>query len=361
MVDLDALRSRGSPGFHLSTRINFFKILKEILPIMLDQVSPTKFSPIFNTRSSEILNQLSRKSYAFGELIRVYKPQGWIVIDYAYIHGFLYALSASNSSMTFEDKTLALIYMSFGAFTLRSWACAWNDIADRHLDRLVARCCKRPMARGAISYPAALIFTLALTAVWYTSMNATCPSFSKYGPALLFLASLYPYTKRFTHHTPIFLGATFAMGILIGCAMGGIDPLEAIIYQPWSTGFGILALYFHWIVWTVMFETVYAFQDIRDDTKVGIRSMAIRYQKCIRPLLATLAILQVSLLIATGYVLSANLFYYLLAPALNAALVIWMVRSVDFTNPADCGWWFANTPLLAGPATIAGLAVNYCL
>ncbi|KAF3393178.1 4-hydroxybenzoate polyprenyltransferase [Talaromyces pinophilus] len=316
-------------------------------------------SPNVITGSDHNVQPCFSKAYALGELIRVYRPIGVVIINFPYVHGVLFAASISTTAIHPHEIFFALLKVTWGTFWLRSWACAWNDMADRNLDRKVERCRNRPMARGAISYSTAFLFTSTLLTVWYISMNRICSSFRHYGPCLLLLSVLYPYTKRFTSYTPVFLGITFACGTLIGSATGEVDPLEVLKKEPSSKGWAILALFLYHVIWTTIFETVYAFQDIRDDTKAGINSMAVLYQKSIRPLLAMLGAVQVSLLVAIGILSSANLLYYLLAPFLNAALLIWMVGAVDFDKPEQCGWWFANGPLLAGLTTSGGLLVNY--
>lgn len=316
-------------------------------------------SPQTNTDSGHNVHPLFSKAYALGELIRVYRPIGVVIINFPYVHGVLLAACLSTTTIRLDEVLSALLKVTWGTFWLRSWACAWNDMADRNLDRQVERCRNRPMARDAISYSTAFLFTSILLTIWYISMNRICSSFRQYGPYLLLLSAVYPYTKRFTYHTPVFLGVTFAYGALIGSATGEVDPLKVLEHGPSATGWAILALFLYHVVWTTIFETVYAFQDIRDDTKAGIYSMAVLYQKSIRPLLTMLSVAQVSLLVAVGVLSSANLLYYLLAPLLNAVLLIWMVGTVDFDKPGQCGWWFANGPLLAGLATSGGLFADY--
>ncbi|MCJ1330847.1 Para-hydroxybenzoate--polyprenyltransferase, mitochondrial precursor (PHB:polyprenyltransferase) [Thelotrema lepadinum] len=294
----------------------------------------------------------------FAQLVRLSKPIGVIIINFPYIHGLYYAAAVSTSSLSFSQVFLKGLQLTFGTFWLRSWACAWNDVVDRDLDRLVTRCHNRPMARGAISARAGYLFTIALTFVWYVTMNYLLDSFHIYGPPLLLLASIYPYTKRFMDHTPVFLGFTFAWGILIGSSAGGLDPLYIIYQRPSAEGIGLAALFGYFVIWTTIFETVYAFQDIEDDTKAGIRSMAVRYRDDIRRLLGVLALLEVALLIVLGVATSASKVFYVFCPLTNSLLLIYMVKNVQFGDPQDCGWWFRNGPLMAGISTSIGLLGN---
>ena len=157
----------------------------------------------------------------FAQLIRLSRPIGVIIINIPYMHGLCYAASVSDSPLSLSQVCSRGFQLTFGTFWLRSWACAWNDAVDRDLDRLVSRCHNRPMARGAISATAGHLFTIALTFVWYVTMNSLFDLFHIYGPPLLLLAGTYPYTKRFMDQTPVFLGFTFSWGILIGSSAGG--------------------------------------------------------------------------------------------------------------------------------------------
>ena len=40
-----------------------------------------------------------------------------------------------------------------------------------------------------------------------------------------------------------------------------------------------MPFYFGAIFWTMVYDTVYAFQDIDDDKKIGVKSLAIKIEK----------------------------------------------------------------------------------
>ena len=295
----------------------------------------------------------------FAQLIRLNRPIGVIIINFPYMHGLCYAVSVSNSQLSFSQVCFKGLQLTFGTFWLRSWACAWNDVLDRDFDRLVTRCHNRPMARGAISATAGYLFTIALTFIWYVTMNSLLDSFHMYGPPLLLLAGIYPYTKRFMDQTPVFLGVTFSWGVLIGSSAGGLDPLYILYHRPSGKGLGLAALFGYFVIWTTIFETVYAFQDIEDDTKAGIRSMAVRYRDNIRRLLGALALMEVALLVVLGVATSATNVFYVFCPLMNALLLVYMIKTVNLGDPHDCGWWFRNGPLMAGISMSVGLLGNY--
>lgn len=64
-----------------------------------------------------------------------------------------------------------------------------------------------------------------------------------------------------------YLGLTFNWGALLGWAAvrGGLDASV------------VLPLYLSGVCWTLVYDTIYAHQDKDDDTKVGVKSTALRF------------------------------------------------------------------------------------
>lgn len=297
----------------------------------------------------------------YAQLIRLEKPIGVVIIHFPYIVGSLYAACISEHKLPLQYIARTNILLLCGTFFLRSWACAWNDIADRDLDKLVARCKYRPMASGKLSVRNACLFTGSLWIVWLALMQSFIPSFFNHGIALTVLSGAYPFTKRFTAYTPVFLGITFAWGILVGLAATGLDPLQLPLSSRESklAITGALLLFFYYTIWTVIFETVYAFQDLPDDTKAGIYSMAVRHQFNIRKVLGVLGVAQVIVLFSLGRVMGASSWYHYLGPPMfNIAMLLKMITSIDFGNSEHCKWWFGHGPLMAGIWMVVSLCVE---
>lgn len=71
----------------------------------------------------------------------------------------------------------------------------------------------------------------------------------------------YPYDKRHTHFAQFVLGLCLEWGIMVGSAGMGVP-------APWrdlSTASLVAAS----VVWVVIFDTIYAHQDLADDLRVG--------------------------------------------------------------------------------------------
>ena len=130
------------------------------------------------------------------------------------------------------------------------------------------------MARGAISPLAAYAFTAVQVGIWLALLSQMLPGRWLLYALPLFLVWLYPFAKRFTDYAQIVLGVTLGWGILVGAAAVGID---ALAMGANDQNAGLLGLYLVYVVWSVIHNTVYAHQDVRDDAKAGIGSMALEW------------------------------------------------------------------------------------
>ena len=97
--------------------------------------------------------------------------------------------------------------------------------------------------------------------------------------------------KRFTYWPQLFLGITFNYGLILGwtATKGQIDIIPIIFY------FGA-------IFWTLGYDTIYGFQDLKDDEIIGLKSTSIKFKK--RPytlLISCYSIFFISLSIIANY------------------------------------------------------------
>ena len=207
---------------------------------------------------------------------------------------------------------------------MRSAGCIINDIWDRKFDKKVARTKNRPIVSGAILVKNATIFLAILLLLALLILLQFNQPTIILGFAALVLVVLYPLMKRLTYYPQIFLGITFNLGILFSStAIIGTVNLNAFL------------LYVASIIWTVIYDTIYAYQDIEDDLKIGVKSTAIKFRKNPRTILYSLICLQSSLLILVG--ISANLQfpYYTLIP-LSSFHLFCQVKSCNFEDGEDC-------------------------
>ena len=113
-----------------------------------------------------------------------------------------------------------------GAFVMRSLGVVLNDLADRQVDQQVARTSHRPLADGRLSPRQAQLIALILTgcaALLVLLLNRLTMLLS---PIALFLAAVYPFSKRWVHIPQAVLGIAFGWGTIMAwtAARGTIEP-----------------------------------------------------------------------------------------------------------------------------------------
>lgn len=66
-------------------------------------------------------------------------------------------------------------------------------------------------------------------------------------------------------------------------------------------------------LWSVIYDTIYAHQDLTDDKKFGIKSMAVLFEGRTKPLLSLLLVAMTVLLIGCGSHSGMSVVYYTVA------------------------------------------------
>lgn len=95
----------------------------------------------------------------------------------------------------------------------------------------------------------------------------------------------------------------------------------------------------------MVYDTIYAFQDIDYDKEVGIQSSAIQFENNPKPPLAILAGLSTTLFGLTGYLAGLHPSYYVfLAGA--AAHYAWQITTLDIKNKDRCRRMFISNQYL---------------
>ena len=294
--------------------------------------------------------------YPYAELARLHKPVGIMNIYFPYLFGYVFTCCTSNDVVQPLQLWKNLGELFVFAFVLRSAGCSWNDIVDRDIDRLVERTRLRPVARGAISVPAGRAFTATQVAILLVLFSKLLPQdWLLFASPLVFLVWLYPLTKRFTDFAQFVLGVTLGWGVLVGAAIDGLSILD----ESQSRRFGLAGLYLVYIIWTTIHDVIYAHQDVKDDVKIGVRSMAVRWLQWSKTGLSMLTILQILILWATGVHMGAGIWYSFGAVGGNTSVLAWMLLDLDLDSPKNCLGWFQMGSLLVGLTISVGLLGEY--
>ncbi|KAJ5792470.1 UbiA prenyltransferase [Penicillium pulvis] len=310
---------------------------------------------------SGILASLPPALVPYAELIRLSKPTGVLNITLPYIFGALYSALAQPVDVSFLLQRITQLLVA--GFILRGLGCSWNDIIDRNIDRQVARTRHRPMAREAISVQAALLFTVGQYIVWLSMVSVLVPNHWGYTIPLTGMVIFYPFAKRVTYHAQVILGITLALGVPIGASAMGMDPFRStstMLSLPIQHDYqlGIASLFVIYVLWSVVHDTIYAQQDIQDDLKAGVYSMAVYYRNHLKLMLGGVSVIMVLLQIYAGVALNAHLAYQVIASFGSAVVVAAMLRAVDIESSDECEWWFRNGSLAWGVAVTAGLCAD---
>ncbi|KAL2193383.1 UbiA prenyltransferase family-domain-containing protein [Corynascus similis CBS 632.67] len=332
------------------------------------------------------VDRLPASVIPYVQLARLSPPAGLILIFLPHLFGILHAaivlMSEANNGTSSGDGgsananfgTAAIfracVVTLGGSFFSSNAAHAWNDLVDAPLDQQVARTRGRPVARGAISTGAAFLFaasqaTLAaafllvlVPSTGDADVNAVATAICYALPNILAIA-YYPLAKRHTHLAQVVLGFCLAYGVVIGsCAMGSL-PLISQVHVHIPT----VCLTAACLLWTVLYDTVYAHQDVVDDRRLGLKSTAVLLggTRWCKPTLWCVLAAMLTLLAVPGRAAGMAAPYYVFALGGCAASLGTMIRRVDLGSPASCWWWFRYGFWLAGGSVAAGLASEYVL
>ena len=266
--------------------------------------------------------------------MRLDRPAGFYAFYIPYLivlgYGACLAQSVPSSSYLLSLCGLFVVYCDI----LCGAACAWNDNVDQGFDRQVARTRFRPIARGAVSMTQAHIFTVALLLAQIPILIILPVVCTYHAIPMNLLFGAHASMKRITYYPQFVLGFPFAWAILMSCAALDVDPISHQRIIPTTS------LFMANIAWTMIYETAYAHQDIRDDIRAGVKSMTIRFANSTKELTATLAMIQVALLCYTGWQAGLSLVYFIFACGGTAVALDTMVTVVDLEEPSSCAWFF---------------------
>ena len=228
---------------------------------------------------------------AYIRLMRLDKPIGSLLL----LWPTYWALFLSADG--WPDLDILFIF-TLGVFIMRTAGCVINDFADRKIDKHIIRTQQRPLATGEISSNSALVLFCLLLLIALGLVLQTNILTIKLSLIAVLLATLYPFTKRWTNLPQLFLGAAFGMSVPMAfSAQTGVVPLTAWLVFIAS------------LVWSLIYDTFYAMADRDEDLKIGVKSTAILFAKYDQIIITLLQILLIIVLILIGNVFDLGLIY----------------------------------------------------
>ena len=228
---------------------------------------------------------------AYIRLMRLDKPIGSLLL----LWPTYWALFLSADGWPDLD---ILVIFTLGVFIMRSAGCVINDFADRKIDKHIIRTQGRPLATGEISSNSALVLFGLLLLIALGLVLQTNILTIKLSLIALMLATLYPFTKRWTNLPQLVLGAAFGMSVPMAfSAQTGVIPLTAWL------------VFIATLVWTLIYDTFYAMADRDEDLKVGVKSTAILFAKYDQIIITLLQILLIVVFVLIGNTFDLGLIY----------------------------------------------------
>ena len=268
----------------------------------------------------------------FLDLIRIKKPIGIMLLFWPCSWGLTLINDFSNG---YSQYILYLIYFFLGATLMRSAGCIVNDILDRKYDILVERTKNRPIASGDISVSLSLVYVIILCSLAFLILLQFNFITILLGLASMPFAFSYPLMKRYTYWPQLFLGFTFNYGLIM--AWFSIKP--EFSYIP-------IIFYCGAIFWTLAYDTIYGFQDIKDDEIIGVKSTSIKFKKNPKLLIFLCYLIFILMQILSGILMEFNYYYFIGALIIAVHLYFFQVMKLDISNPKSCLKSFKSNNLL---------------
>ena len=279
----------------------------------------------------------------FIELTRLKKPIGFMLLFWPCAWGLTLAYDFSND---LKNYFFYLILFFLGAVLMRSAGCIVNDILDKEYDKKVERTQNRPIASNNISvkvgilYSATLCFLALLVLLNFNKITIILALGS------MPLAFTYPLMKRFTYWPQLFLGITFNYGLILGwTAVNSQINLIPVL------------LYFGAIFWTLGYDTIYGYQDIKDDEIIGLKSTSIKFKNNPIKFLSVCYLVFLIIILMIGLLMDLNKIFYLIYLIIFLQMSYFQIKKLNIENKLICLKIFKSNNFL-GLLVFLSLAVG---
>ena len=268
----------------------------------------------------------------FIELTRLNRPIGYMLLFWPCLWGLTIAYNFDSELGKFYFYSLLFL---LGSMLMRSAGCIVNDIVDKNFDKKVERTKNRPIASGKVSVKSAIIYSFVLCGLAFLVLI----NFNKFTILMALLsmplAFTYPLMKRFTYWPQLFLGITFNYGLVLAWISinNNIDLIPIIFY------FGA-------IFWTLGYDTIYGYQDIKDDEIIGVKSTSIKFKNNPKKFISLCYIFFFLSLILVGFLMNFKISFYISLIITFFHLGFYQTKNLEVSNPNMCLMKFKSNNLL---------------
>ena len=258
----------------------------------------------------------------FIELTRLEKPIGYMLLFWPCAWGLTLAYDFTTN---LNNYFFYLLLFFLGSVLMRSAGCIVNDILDKEFDKKVDRTKNRPIASNNVSVRLAIIYSIILCFLALLVLL----NFNTLTIILAFgsmpLAFTYPLMKRFTYWPQLFLGITFNYGLILGwtAVSGELNILPVLFY------FGA-------IFWTLGYDTIYGYQDIKDDEIIGLKSTSIKFKNNPHKFLIICYSVFLFIILTIGLLMNMNKLFYLTFIIIVLHMIYFQIKKLEIENKLNC-------------------------
>lgn len=227
--------------------------------------SQKNYNPEAIDKQSNLFNltdKLPEKIQHFIKLGRYDRPIGYMLLFYPCTWG----LTLGTPILDYNYLYHIFLFFS-GSVLMRSAGCIINDMWDRDIDKKVERSKTRPLAAGHLTIKEAcgfLALHLALSLVILLKLPFNC---ILAGLGVMPFVIIYPLMKRVINMPQLILGIAFNSGFIVG-----YPAFTGLIHQDITIPF-----FAGGILWTLVYDTLYAHMDKIDDAKINVKSSALYF------------------------------------------------------------------------------------
>ena len=250
---------------------------------------------------------------------RYNKPHGIFLLYFPCIWGIY--LNKTNIS---EEILLCIIFF-IGACGMRALGCIWNDYIDKDFDRKVKRTKGRLITSNIVNKTEIIaysIINLLIGAIplYFIPIKSIFISF-----CVIPLIIVYPFMKRITWWPQLWLGLCYNWGILVSYS----------IYNEHLFTIELFLFYGGSVLFTIGYDTIYGYQDLKDDQIIGIKSTSLKFRNKPKLFLFNIYIFAFALWITSLFFLDKSNFTILLV-AVSCLLMTVKVLRTNINITIDC-------------------------
>jgi 4-hydroxybenzoate polyprenyltransferase len=227
----------------------------------------------------------------FASLVRI--EHTVFALPFAYVGAFLAAADWPGLHN--------MLWITVAMVGARTVAMALNRLVDAELDARNPRTASRELPSGALTRRQVLVLTVVALLVFLVAVFQLDPVVRWLWPVPVAMFFVYPYLKRLTWLSHLWLGACL-----------GLAPIGAWLAVTGSAPWEASAIGAAVLLWVAGFDLFYSLYDVEHDRRAGLHSWAVRFG--VRGVFfgaRTFHVGTVALLATAGLGLQVGVFYWL--------------------------------------------------